>query len=50
MTHLIQELDIQDDEEENDEASDFNDMEEEDIMTTKNKEADKNPETTVQDF
>ena len=50
MSRLIQELDIQDDEGEDDEASDFSDMEEEDIMKTKNKETDENLETIFKDF
>ena len=50
MSRLIQELDIQDDEGEDNEASDFSDMEEEDIVTKKNTETDENLETTVQDF
>ena len=50
MTRLIQELGIQDDEDENDETSDFSDAEEENIIATKKEEADKDPETTVQDY
>ena len=50
MSRLIQELDFQDDEGGDDEASDFSDIEEEDIVTKKNTETDENLETTVQDF
>ena len=50
MSRLIQELDFHGDEEGDDEASDFSDIEEEDIMTKKNMETDENLETTVQDF
>ena len=48
MSRLIQELDLNGDEEGDDEASDFSDLEEEDIM--KNTETNENLETTVQDF
>ena len=50
MSRLIQELNFQDDEEGDDEASDFCDIEEEDIETKKNIETDENIETTVKDF